>query len=257
MLQSDAIDQLAAALASVQIELTPVTRDKKVATRSFDYSYASLSVILELVQPILSRHGLAVTQTVVPRVEPILAEHVETKVDRNGSPIELRYPVQSLGSLRTVLVHTSGQWIASELPILAPWGDVQEIGARVTYYRRIALKAIVGLAEVDETDGKAQSDTLASKTPTTRGKYAKATQTDPRTVAQRMAQVNSGVQAPAPESACPTNLRRFWKARGLESELIEFVQAMGLRGRASQWSDEERRKVHEGMSRAYADEQRF
>jgi hypothetical protein len=261
MMQSDSIDQLAAALAAAQIELVPVARDSTVSTGTYTYAYASLAVVLEAVRPVLSRHGLAIIQIVVPRAEPITSEHVDFRRSRDGSLIELRRPAQSLGSVRTMLAHTSGQWVASELPILAPWGDVQAIGAAVTYYRRISLKAIVGLAEVDDTDGEPATDSVQSRslpqmdvaTPKADGKTDTATHTDPRVVAQEMAQTNSVAPTPAPTPECPSDLRRYWKDRGLLPELKEFVKEMELHGRASQWSDEQRRLVHEGMLRAYPD----
>jgi hypothetical protein len=273
LMQSDAIDQLAAALANAQAEIVPVARDSQVSTGAYTYTYSSLTVVLKAVRPVLNRHGLAVTQAVVPRVEPIYtAERVEYKRDRDGNWVEQRVPVQSLGSVRTTLAHTSGQWIASELPILAPWADVQAVGAAFTYYRRIALKAIVGLAEVDDADGKLPDDADGKPAPVparsgkarsagaiprsagARGKPASTERADPRAVAQEMAQAKIELaQTFSPEPACPPNLRRYWKARGLEPELVKLVEEMGLSGRASQWSEEDRLAVHEAMLQSYPD----
>jgi hypothetical protein len=257
MLQSDSIDELAAALADAQAELAPVARDSSASTGAYTYAYASLAVVLEAVRPVLNRHSLAVTQTVVARVEPILAEHVEHKRGRDGSTIEQRIPVQSLGSVRTTLAHSSGQWIASEVPILAPWGDVQQVGAAVTYFRRIALKAIVGLAEVDETDDRPSAaperdespprSAAAPRATTARATSSRAARNDPRSVAEETKRANTGVPTPA----CPPNLRGYWKARGLESELVKVVKEIGLSGPASQWSEADRLAVHEAMRRSF------
>jgi hypothetical protein len=264
-MQSDSIDQLAAALAAAQADLKPVARDSQASTGAFTYTYSSLAIVLKAVRPVLNRHGLAVIQVVVPRVEPILAETIERKRDRDGNWVEQHVPLQSLGSVRTILAHTSGQWIASDVPILASWGDVQAVGAAVTYFRRIALKAIVGLAEVDDTDGKLpqsgerdrsrrRSDASASRRHEPRS--------DPRAVALEMNRVNSATAgespgAPGPpaaaEPACPPDIRRYWRDRGLDSEVVELAHTMGLHGRASEWAKEDRFALHDAMRNAYPD----
>jgi hypothetical protein len=141
MMRSDSIDELGAALANAQAELAPVARDSSASTDAYTYAYASLTEVLESLRPVLNRHGLAVTQTVVARIEPILAEQVEQKRGRDGNPIEQRIPVQSLGSVRTTLAHNSGQWIASEVPAVhVPTADVRTWRELITYRSRVIAK---------------------------------------------------------------------------------------------------------------------
>jgi len=148
-MQSEKIDLLSAALVAAQSE---VTNAAKTATNPhFRSRYADLASVREAIVAPLAKHGLVVSQTFVPRVEPLICEHAET---RGGQ--EIRYPVQSLGSLRTLLMHSSGQWLASELPILCPWGDPQKLGSAISYYRRYALAAIAGIAQEDD-DGTSAS----------------------------------------------------------------------------------------------------
>ena len=56
--------------------------------------------------------------------------------------------------LTTLLAHASGQWISSELPV-CPASDTEaphRMGAALTYARRYALFALVGIAGEDDTD---------------------------------------------------------------------------------------------------------
>lgn len=56
--------------------------------------------------------------------------------------------------LVTQLLHASGEWIQSTLPIRAPAGDPQKLAAAITYARRTAYTAMVGLAADDDDDGE-------------------------------------------------------------------------------------------------------
>ena len=139
--QSENIDQLAAAMAAAQAELQDVvaTETARVTSRtgsSFDYKYCDLASVRQTVLPVLVKHGLFVIQPMVPRDEGIMAE---------------RFCV--LGHLRTVLMHSSGQWIAGEQPIAGDWCNAQAIGSAITYARRYGLAAICGVAQIDD-DGQ-------------------------------------------------------------------------------------------------------
>jgi len=54
----------------------------------------------------------------------------------------------------TLLVHSSGEWLMSELSMTAKQGDPQAIGSLITYCRRYALGAMAGVCPVDD-DGEA------------------------------------------------------------------------------------------------------
>jgi hypothetical protein len=131
--QSESISELAPAFVAAQAELRDVVATESAGVGKYMYKYCDLAGVRESVVPVLARHGLAVVQTVVPRREPAFAE---------------RFCV--LGSLRTQLVHASGQWIAGEHPIAGDWSDPQKIGSAITYARRYGLAAICGVAQVDD-----------------------------------------------------------------------------------------------------------
>ncbi len=59
-------------------------------------------------------------------------------------------------TVTTLLMHSSGEWIESELTLTATKFDPQGIGSASTYGRRYSLAAIVGVCQEDD-DGEAAS----------------------------------------------------------------------------------------------------
>jgi hypothetical protein len=134
---SKSIAALAAALAKAQTELTNPEKSL-IATigtdrngeRARTFRYAPLSSGLDIIRKTLGKHEIAVFQT--------------TGIDQ---------PTRSV-SLTTMLTHASGEWIASEWPV-CPASDTaapQRMGAALTYARRYALFALVGVAGEDDLD---------------------------------------------------------------------------------------------------------
>lgn len=143
--QSENLDQIAPALSAAQAELEDVVAELEATIPltkggNFKYKYCDLASVRKVVRPVLAKYGLSFTQPVVPRDEPIMAE---------------RFCV--LGSLRTMLLHSSGQWIAGEHPIAGDWTDGKAIGGAISYARRYGLLAICGIAQVDDVSEAAAS----------------------------------------------------------------------------------------------------
>jgi hypothetical protein len=156
---SETIGAIAAALAKAQGELTnpekSLTATVTVAgTRSF--RYASLASGLDIVRKCLGQHEIAAVQT--------------TAIDRDAGQIRLT----------TLLAHASGEWIASEWPV-CPIEDIvapRRMGAALTYARRYALFALVGIAGEDDLDAPDlldESVAAASVKPAPRGGSAERT----------------------------------------------------------------------------------
>lgn len=77
--------------------------------------------------------------------------------------------------LTTIIMHTSGEWIRSTANIVMEKPTPQGQGSAITYMRRYALSAALGIATEDDDDG-----TVASTAPQT-------AKTAPRTVAKPVA----------------------------------------------------------------------
>jgi hypothetical protein len=135
---SESIGTIAAALAKAQAELTNPEKSL-VATIRTDvpggaversFRYAPLSSGLDIVRKTLSQHEIATIQT--------------TALDQAAG----------LVNLTTVLAHSSGEWIASDWPVCAisETARPHRMGAALTYARRYALFALVGIAGDDDLD---------------------------------------------------------------------------------------------------------
>lgn len=149
---SPEIGELAAALAAAQAEFVTVAKDNtaKVETSKgpgYTYKYADLASCLEAVRGPLSKHGLAVMQTTVPGGQDIM--------------------------LRTILAHSSGQWIASDFPlIVGEWTKPQAVGSVITYARRYTLCAMLQIA-TDDDDGAAAQQHTEQRRPASQPRPAK------------------------------------------------------------------------------------
>lgn len=129
---TEATPELNAALAKAQGEFPPITKDKEVKTGSYSYTYAPLDVILDKTRPVLSKNGLALIQ---------LLEH-----NGNGPAI------------RTELRHAAGGVVGSSFPLPTMPQKAQELGSLLTYLRRYAIVALLGIAAEDDDDGAQASE---------------------------------------------------------------------------------------------------
>lgn len=121
MMQSEQINELATALAKAQGAMENAAKNK--ANPHFKSKYADLAAILDAIRAPLSANGLSTVQTMA------IAERCIV--------------------LRTTLLHSSGQYIATEYPIAMALKP-QEMGSAITYGRRYSLAAIVGIAQDDD-----------------------------------------------------------------------------------------------------------
>lgn len=125
---SENITELAKALLTVQKQIQPASKD---ATNPFTRSrYATLNSVMESCRNALLANGIWLCQYPVPIENP-----------------------NSLG-LMTKLTHVeSGQWQASLAVVPLPKADPQGMGSAITYARRYALTAMLGMVTEDD-DGE-------------------------------------------------------------------------------------------------------
>lgn len=126
--QSEAINELATALSKAQGVITNAVKDTD--NTFFKSKYATLASVWDACRKPLADNGLAVVQTL-------------TSTDQGQQLI-------------TTLAHASGQWMRSYYPVVAVKPDPQGFGSALTYARRYALSAMVGVAPADD-DGEAAS----------------------------------------------------------------------------------------------------
>jgi hypothetical protein len=135
------VGPLAAALAKAQAAFPTIerTREVRVVTRTggnYTFRYAPLDTILAAVRGPLSSNGLAVTQ---------LLDGPE---------------------LVTVLLHESGATLTARSLLPHNDGDtIQQLGSAITYLRRYALQAMLGIASEEDDDGNAAVGNKAADVP--------------------------------------------------------------------------------------------
>src|SRR5436309_12445632 len=134
---SETIGAIASALAKAQIELGNPEKSLTATIRSpfpreaeRTFRYASLASGLDVVRKNLGQHEIATVQT--------------TAIDQDSGQIRLT----------TLLAHASGEWISSDWPVcpISETAAPQKMGAALTYARRYALFALVGIAGEDDLD---------------------------------------------------------------------------------------------------------
>lgn len=142
MIHSDSIANLTAALSIVQGKMSHAVKDS--ANPFFKSKYADLESVWDACRDLLSANGLAVMQF-PGDIEFIQLE----KVDGNVT-------ILTKMSLTTVISHKSGEWISQEMSVPVTKADAQGAGSAITYMRRYALAAVVGVVQADD-DGNAAS----------------------------------------------------------------------------------------------------
>jgi len=144
MQKSDTIGELAKALCEVQKKLEGAKKD--ASNPFFKSSYATLASVWGASRDLLSTNGLSVVQT------------FSTGYENDKLIIE------------TTLLHSSGEWISGSLLMKPVKEDPQGFGSAITYGRRYALAAIVGISPEDDdaeaaTERKPAKRALPTKQP--------------------------------------------------------------------------------------------
>jgi hypothetical protein len=126
MLTSDTISAIMPAFIKAQGNFAPAL--KSSTNPHFKSKYVALDGVIDAVAEPLRAEGIAIVQM--------------TDVEGAGTILVTR------------LIHASGEWIGSRYPVHPVKADPQGEGSALTYARRYALMALVGIAPEDD-DGNA------------------------------------------------------------------------------------------------------
>ena len=121
---SETVGKIASALAKAQSGMTMIECNSN--NPFFNSKYASLSAVLEVALPKLNENGIALVQG--------------NRWDANDSGFYIT----------SMLIHSSGEWIKSEIRMPISKKDAHGIGAATTYGRRYLLSSMVGVAQADD-----------------------------------------------------------------------------------------------------------
>ena len=112
------------ALANFQQEVPVIHK----ATQGYGYSYSDLTAIFKVINPLLKKHGLGFTQLVGNGAIKTIVFHVES-----GEQIETTTTIPQGVSLKGM-------------------NDFQVLGSAITYIRRYAISAMLGLITDKDLD---------------------------------------------------------------------------------------------------------
>lgn len=122
---------LAAALVAALADLTAVTKGRTADTGKYSYSYADIADVIADTRPTLAEHGLVAL----------------TPIHGHGDGL----------ACTVILLHASGERETFD-PFPFPHGkDAQATGSMVTYHRRYALLAALGMAATDDDGATAEA----------------------------------------------------------------------------------------------------
>ena len=130
MKHSESIALLAGALAKAQLQIEPAS--KNATNPHFRSHYADLASIWDACRGPLNTNGLSIVQF-----------PCDGDVGRTG--------------LCTMLLHSSGEFISEVVTTRSQKDDPQGLGSALTYLRRYALAAVVGVTATEDDDGNAAS----------------------------------------------------------------------------------------------------
>ena len=145
MRTSNEIKNISAALVKVTAEVRNATK----SSNGYGYKYAPLDEILNIVRPIIAKHGLTIIQS--------------QSFEKEGGFV----------TVKTLLLHSSGEFIetTAECPFenLKGMNSYQSLGSAITYLRRYAISSMFGIASEEDTDANPQQpqkkQTLTQKAP--------------------------------------------------------------------------------------------
>jgi hypothetical protein len=126
---SDELPELAKALIAVQAEVPAIPKESD--NPFFKSKYADFADVKAVADPIVTKHGLAVTQW------PSHNERGDTLV--------------------TMLLHSSGQFVKAEMQLHLVKQDAQSHGSALTYAKRYSYMAALGLVADEDDDGNKAS----------------------------------------------------------------------------------------------------
>lgn len=123
---------LAAALCKAQAEFGRVIKDKTARVGAYSYTYADLDSVLDAIRPALTKHGLALVQS----------------IDNQGPVVRVS----------TNLLHLSGAMLSfGTITMQAKDANPQSLGSAITYARRYGVAAL-GIAPEEDDDAQAAQD---------------------------------------------------------------------------------------------------
>lgn len=186
-MQSETIGAIADALAKAQGAIKPAPMDRD--NPFFKSKYATLTSLWESARAALSANGLAFVQT--------------TDINDAGELV-----------LLSTLMHASGEWVGSVYPVRAKDNTPQALGSALTYARRYAFGALVGLTSDDDDDGNGAQNGANGSQKAPVAKEVQPKSAPPAAANERTATGNASTNGGAAGNGKSTGAARAFHAAG-------------------------------------------
>ena len=215
MTKSTTIVEIAKALVKFQKAVKPV---KKEAENPFFHSkYADLASIIEVIKDPMAANGLSFSQ----------------------------FPTGE-NQLTTILMHESGEWLEDTYTVAPVDNRPQSVGSAITYARRYALGAILGIATESDDDGAVASGTVAPQ-------VNRVTMSVSTTAARPTIKTPGAKMTEAQKKLVFVLLKELGKTQeGLEKWLLEVHKISGIenitKGIASELIENMKKKIAKKQS---------
>ena len=193
-MNSPEINELAAALVAAQAEFSAVPKGS--TNPFFKSKYAALPEVMAHLSPILTKHGLAISQHIT--------------YDENGSD-----------QLLTYLLHKSGQFIAYSARLHLGKDDTsQALGSSVSYLRRYSILAVCGAVSDDSDDDGNSATQSQLKSAVSRPAFTKSAPSAPVDSSDAPPDIADIIKAAnmSPDNEFLASLAQQWASKGSLSE---------------------------------------
>lgn len=151
MENSEQLNELFGALSKAQGEMNSAKKDTK--NLFFKSNYADLASCWDAIREPFSKHGLSIIQMPMPGKDFTAKSSYK---DKGGNVKYFDISGQTV-VIKTLLCHSSGQYMSSIIELQPTKVDPQGMGSALTYARRYGLMAMSGIAP-EEDDGNAASN---------------------------------------------------------------------------------------------------
>lgn len=218
--QSATLGQLATALAKAQGAMRHAVKDSVGQVGHQKVKYADLASVWDAIREPLSSNGLAVLQRVANEPEGVI--------------------------ITTMLVHSSGEWVRDRLVLPIAQRTPQGVGSVITYGRRYALSALVGVAPEDDDGAAAEG----AQRPQEKPRQTEPPERDPVEVQKERAALEAAklrtrrvsklwkkANAPAPDG----------KGMGADAFKTWALSVLGLEKSSAEWTEEELSKLEAAL----------
>ncbi len=138
MKTSESITGIAPALIKAQGEMSGIAKEGN--NPAFRSKYVTLDSILDTIRPVLTKHGLMLSQGITSQSvteDKVTAIEVESRI-----------------------IHASGEWVAQSVVVPITKHDAHGFGSALTYGRRYSVSSLLAISADEDDDGNAATNTL-------------------------------------------------------------------------------------------------